>query len=103
MGTLLYIALRDTGKLVGYYAGFVRPALHYKDCLTCTLDIIYVSPDSRGQKGGAILLNVLKQECIRRGVKASTLGCKEAHKKFMEKLILECDYKPFETHYIFWF
>lgn len=102
-GEILYIALRDAGKLVGYYIGFVHPALHYKDCLTLALDIIYVSPESRGQNGGALLLNAVKAEAVRRGVKVMTMGFKESHREHMERLLQSSGMQPFETHYCLWF
>lgn len=102
-GEILYITLRDSGKLVGYYIGFIHAALHYQDCLTLALDIIYVSPDSRGQKGGVLLMDAVKKEAKRRGVRIITMGCKESHKIYMERLLLESGFAPFETHYSLWF
>lgn len=102
-GEILYIALRDAGELVGYYIGFIQPALHYKDCLTLALDVIYVSPDSRGQKGGILLLNAVKAEAVRRGVKVMTMGFKESHREHMERLLQAAGMQPFETHYSLWF
>lgn len=102
-GEILYIALRDSGELVGYYIGFIQPALHYKDCLTLALDIIYVTPDSRGQKGGAMLMNHVIAEAKRRGVKVMTMGFKESHRAHMERLLQDSGMSPFETHYALWF
>lgn len=102
-GEILYITLRDSGKLVGYYIGFVHPALHYKDCLTLALDIIYVSQESRGQNGGILLLNAVKAEAVRRGVKVMTMGFKESHREHMERLLIAGGMQPFETHYCLWF
>ena len=102
-GEILYITLRDAGQLVGYYIGFIGPALHYKDCLTLALDIIYVTPDSRGQKGGILLLNAVKAEAARRGVRVMTMGCKEAHREHMEQLLIAAGMQPFERHYSLWF
>lgn len=76
MGEVLFLALRDRGDLVGYFVGFVAPGLHYKTCLTCTMDIFYVVPDLRGQRGGLILFKTLEKECRRRGVQRIFAGSK---------------------------
>jgi len=101
-GEILYITLRDAGKLVGYYIGLLRQALHYKDCLTLALDIIYVSPESRGQKGGVLLLNAVIAEAKRRGVDVMTMGFKENHREHMERLLQAVGMERFETHYSLW-
>lgn len=102
-GELIYIALRDRGELIGYLICFIGHNLHYKDCRQIMMDIIYVDPSARGFSGGKMLIETMKDECKRRGLQVSIMGCKEAHKKYMEKLLLDCGYKPFETHYSFWF
>lgn len=102
-GALIYIALRDEGKLIGYSINFIGHNLHYKDCMQMMMDIIYVDPDKRGFSGGKLLVEHLKSECVRRNIKVSIMGCKESHKIYMENLLLECGYKPFETHYSLWF
>lgn len=106
-GKLLFIALRNRGKLVGYFTGIIDTNLHYKSCLSLALDLFYVLPDYRGnidgQNGGIFLLNAVKREAIRRGVKAWTMGRKSFRGKHMEKLLLDAGFKPFEVHYIYWF
>jgi|SRR6185312_2959936 len=101
-GELLVIVLRDTGKLVGYYIGLIGHSLHYKDCLQCAMDIIYVDPNFRGQSGGKLLMDRLKSECGQRGIRVMTMGCKNAHKIYMEKLLIESGFNAYETHYSFW-
>ena len=68
LGELMFIALRESGALIGYFIGFVAPGLHYKTCLTLTMDIMYVHPGKRKSGGGNVLIDFVKQEAIRRGV-----------------------------------
>lgn len=75
-GEVLFAALRESGRLVGYFIGFVSPGLHYKTCLTLIMDILYVHPDKRGGRGGKVLLDFVKQECKRRGVQRAFVGTK---------------------------
>ncbi|MCY1459922.1 hypothetical protein D9M71_774380 [compost metagenome] len=67
-GVLFFVALRDAGKLAGYFIGFVSPGLHYSTCLTCIQDIFYVKPDDRGAAAGKILFDFVETELKRRGV-----------------------------------
>ena len=75
-GMVLCIALRDTGKLVGYFIGFIAPGLHYSTCLTLHLDIFWIHPDHRGQKGGFTLFKAMEAEAKRRGVQRLFVGSK---------------------------
>lgn len=106
-GKLVYIALREQGDLVGYFSGFIDTALHYKSCLTLHLDLFYVLPTHRGwrntQNGGVMLLDAVKKEASRRGVRAWTMGRKVRRGKHMEKLLLDAGFEAFEVHYVYWF
>jgi GNAT superfamily N-acetyltransferase len=75
-GELLFVTLRELGEPVGYFIGFISPALHYKTCLTCIMDIFYVHPDKRGSGGGQILFNFVEKELKRRGVERWFVGSK---------------------------
>lgn len=75
-GQLIFATLRSEGKLVGYFVGFIMPHLHYRTCLTCTMDVFYLSPESRGQRGGLMLFKFVRQELKRRGVKRWVVGSK---------------------------
>lgn len=74
LGTVLYVTLREDGKLVGYFVFFVNPALHNKTCLTAHMDIFYVHPDHRGNGGGQSLLVCSEKELKRRGVQRWYVG-----------------------------
>lgn len=96
-GELIFVALRDAGNLVGYFIGFIAPGLHYKTCLTCTMDIFYVHPEWRGNNGGAVLFKFVEKELKRRGVQRWFVGSKN-HKEstfLFEKL----GFDPVETYY----
>jgi GNAT superfamily N-acetyltransferase len=100
MGEVLLVTLRDLGKLVGYFVGFIAPALHYKSCLTCTMDIFFVWPEARGQGGGFTLFKAVEDECRRRGVQRMFVGSK-LHKDaswLFEKL----NYTEVERYYSTW-
>lgn len=75
-GELLFVTLRDAGELVGYFIGFIAPGLHYRTCLTCTMDIFYVRQDKRGAGAGQILFAMVEQELKRRGVQRWFVGSK---------------------------
>ncbi len=74
-GEVLFITLRELGELVGYFVGFIAPGLHYKTCLTLTMDIFYVRPDKRG-RCGIKLFRMVETEAKRRGVKRMFVGSK---------------------------
>lgn len=75
-GQVMLITLRDAGQLAGYFVGFVAPGLHYKTCLTLTLDIFYVWPSYRGNGAGFILFKEVEKECERRGINRMIVGSK---------------------------
>ena len=41
-GELHIVVLRQDGRIIGYYWGFIAPGLHYASCLTATMDIFFV-------------------------------------------------------------
>lgn len=98
-GEVMFITLRDAGELVGYFVGFVAPGLHYKSCLTLTMDIFYVRPDKRG-RCGVKLFRAVEAEAKRRGVKRMFLGskCHADASWLFEKL--ECE--KVEIYYTKW-
>jgi GNAT superfamily N-acetyltransferase len=99
-GQVMTVALRDAGVLVGYFVGFVAPGLHYKTCLTLTMDIFYVHPDHRGQAGGVMLFKAVEAEARRRGVQRMFVGSK-CHKdaSFLFQFL---GYREVERYYEMW-
>ncbi|WP_336165233.1 GNAT family N-acetyltransferase [Acinetobacter ursingii] len=99
-GELTFIMLRKSGEMVGYFIGFIAPALHYSTCLTCQMDIFYVLPEHRGDGAGFQLFKFVEQQLKKRGVQRMFVGSK-MHKDaswLFEKL----GYQPVETYYSAW-
>jgi GNAT superfamily N-acetyltransferase len=100
-GQLLCTTLRLDGKLVGYFVGFLWTALHYKDCLELTMDILFVHPDCRGKRGGKKLLDLVLKEAKRRGVKRVFMGHK-THLPEPGRLYKILGFEEVEKHYCLW-
>jgi len=99
-GQVMLVTLRAGGDLAGYFIGFVQPGLHYKTCLTLTMDIFYVLPEHRGKMGGVILFKAVEAEARRRGVKRMFVGSK-LHKD-ASWLFERLGYEEVERFYCLW-
>lgn len=99
-GQVLFVTLRDAGKMVGYLVSFVAPGMHYRSCLTATGDIFFVYPDRRGLEGGSRLFACWLDECKRRGIRLAQIGIKSRHAKFARPLIEAMGFE--ETEIMFW-
>jgi GNAT superfamily N-acetyltransferase len=99
-GEVLFVTVREDGELVGYFVGFVAPGLHYRTCLTLTMDIFYVHPDHRGQAGGLKLFREVHREARRRGVQRAFYGSK--NHKDASRLFEAIGCEPVETYYSIW-
>ena len=75
-GELIFATIRELGKPVGYFIGFIAPGLHYKTCLTCTMDIFYVCKEKRTGTAGIKLFRFVEKELKRRGVDRWFMGSK---------------------------
>lgn len=84
-GQLLLVVLREAGKICAYFVGFIAPGLHYRSCLTLTMDLFWVAPefrdtDSLGSVEREMLCNQLfeavEKEGRRRGVQRVFYGSK---------------------------
>jgi GNAT superfamily N-acetyltransferase len=96
-GEVMFVAGREAGQIIAYFVGFVAPGLHYKTCLTLTMDIFWVRPEYRGKSAGIRLFKTVETEARRRGVRRMFMGSK-LHRDagwLFERL----DYKPVETYY----
>lgn len=102
MGEVLFMTLRDAGELIGYFIGFIAPGLHYKTCLTLTMDIFYVVPEHRGKHGGVTLFEAVKKEAKRRGVQRWFVGNKEHAKVHATALFEYLGFEKVETYYSMW-
>jgi GNAT superfamily N-acetyltransferase len=99
-GELLFVTLRSSGAMVGYFIAFIAQGLHYRTCLTCTMDIFYVHPDHRGRGGGLRLFRFVKSELQRRGVQRWFVGSK-LHRD-ASRLFEAMGFEPVETYYSLW-
>lgn len=100
-GELLYVSLRRDGLIEGYFIGFFGLCLHYQ-VPTLKMDIIYVTPDARGNKGGMTLMKAVAAEFHRRKGRLWVMGLKEAHAKYMEEMLLKSGFAPFERSLALW-
>lgn len=99
-GELLFVTLREAGAMVGYFIGFIAPGLHYRDCLTCNMDIFYVRQDKRTGSAGVRLFRFVEKELRRRGVQRWYMGSKiHADASALFKRI---GAEPVETYYSKW-
>jgi GNAT superfamily N-acetyltransferase len=101
-GELMFVTLREDSQIIGYFIGWVLRELHYQECLTLQMDIVYVSPDKRGKAGGLALAAEIESEARRRGIKAWKMGFKEEHREAMERMLLALGFAPFERAMIKW-
>ncbi len=96
-GELLFVALRDAGRLVGYWIAFIAPGLHFKTCLTAQMDIWDILPDYETTGSILALMRAVEDEYKRRGVMRSYVA-EKLHKP-CGKLYKSFGYEPVETYY----
>jgi GNAT superfamily N-acetyltransferase len=99
-GAVMLVTLRDRGSLAGYFVAFVAPGLHYRTCLTLTMDIFWVHPVHRGKMGGVTLFRAVEKEARRRGVQRMFAGSK-CHKE-ASFLFERLGYDRVEVYYSKW-
>ena len=101
-GQLVYVTLRDDGRLIGYIILFVAPGLHYSTCLTAHMDILFVNPRYRNgsTRGVMMMLDAAKAELKRRGVQRWFMGTK-IHKD-IGAVFKRRGFEPVETIYSLW-
>lgn len=95
-GLILFVTLRDEGRLVGYFVGFLMNCLHYQ-VPTCTMDIFWTHPSIRGRFGGVRLFRAVKAELQRLGVVRCFVG-EKLHKP-AGRLFRYLGFKPIEQYY----
>lgn len=99
-GEVLFVTLRRDGELKGYFVGFVSPGLHYRSCLTLTMDIFWTHPDIRGGSAGLRLFKAVEREARRRGVHRVFYGSK--NHKDASRLFAALGCEPVETYHSKW-
>jgi GNAT superfamily N-acetyltransferase len=100
LGEVLFVTVRGAGELVGYFVGFVAPGMHYRTCLTLTMDIFFVHPGSRGKAAGLMLFRAVEAEAKRRGVQRMFVGSK--NHKDASRLFVALGFEPVETYHSKW-
>lgn len=85
-------------ELAGYFLAFVAPGLHYRTCLTATMDILFILPAWRDKPTLARkLLSAAERELAARGVQRVYLGSK-LHKD-VGRLFERLGYGPADMYY----
>ncbi len=75
-GSMHCMAVRELGRLVGYYIGFVKPHLHYADSLTFFTDVYFLLPEYRKGTAGIKLIKEMEQTLKKRGVQRMIVSTK---------------------------
>lgn len=99
-GEVMYVTLRDKGKLIGYWIAFIAPGLHYRTCLTAMMDIWNLLPGYENGRAALILMRAVEREYKRRGVNRSFIG-EKLHTP-TGRLFKAFGYEPVETYYSKW-
>lgn len=99
-GELQIVVLREDGRIIGYYWGFIAPGLHYASCLTAQMDIFFVHPEHRNGRAGTILFRAVERDLRRRGVQRWFVGTK-LHRD-CSALFKRLGFTPVETYHSKW-
>lgn len=101
-GELVCMVMRnEAGELVGYFIGFLAPGLHYKHCLTCTMDIFYVRPKFRHNQMAVVrLFRATERELRSRGCLRWFVGTK-LHKD-VGRLFEALKFEPADQYWSKW-
>jgi hypothetical protein len=79
-GILHILAMRDEGRLVGYYLAFLLPHVHYKEAgLMAFTDIYFVQPESRQATNGIQIFIEAEKSLREKGVVKAYLSTKVHH------------------------
>lgn len=96
-GELMCVALRDRGRLVGYWVAVIAPGFHYRRCLTASMDIWNLLPEYENGVAAMILMRAVEKEYRRRGVRRAFAG-EKIHRP-CARLYRAFGYEPVEMHY----
>lgn len=101
IGQLIFMTMRENGKLMGYFIGFIMPGLHYNTCVDCKMDIFFIHPSVRGNGlPGLKLFRAVEKELKRRGVQRWIVGSKV--KADASALFKRLGFEIIETFYSKW-
>jgi GNAT superfamily N-acetyltransferase len=103
-GELIFTTCRVAGRLVGYFAAFMAPGLHYRQTLTVTMDIIYVLPEFRHKGWVVKMLDFSLAEYRRRGAYLCYVGSKVGSSLHpgLERVYLSRKFEPIDLYYGLW-
>ena len=79
LGKLLFVTVRDDGKLVGYNASLITNHMHYKTILHGMTDFYWIHPNWRRGYIGIKFMKFVEAEMKKLGVKKIVTGCKDKH------------------------
>lgn len=96
-GRLLCVALRDQGRLIGYWVSVIAPGLHYQSTLTAIMDMWYVLPEYESGTASLSLMRAVEKEYTRRNVARAFAG--EKNHLPCGRLYEAFGYRPIETIY----
>lgn len=96
-GELMMVALRDGGRMVGYWVAVIAPGLHYRTCITAIMDMWFVLPEYENGVAAMILMRAVEREYRRRGINRSFVG-EKLHRP-CGRLYEAFGYEAVETHY----
>jgi len=97
---LMMMIGRLHGQIVAYFVVFVRPSIHYADCLEGVGDIFFCKADRRGMMIGLQLFEATENELRRRGVNLFMAGEKLA---FPATALFERrKFEPIERKWALW-
>lgn len=99
-GEVIAVCLREDGAMAGYFVGFVTPGLHYRQTLSCTMDICYIREDLRNGGAGRMLFSAVKAALTARGVKCWYVGSKD-HKP-IEEFYRAFGFTPADHYFAMW-
>lgn len=97
---LMMMIGRLEGRIVAYFVAFVRPSIHYLECLEAVGDIFFVEQTMRGAMHGLQLFDAVENELKRRGVKCWMAGEKIAFPA--TPLFVRCGFEPIERKFCKW-
>lgn len=97
---LMLLVMRLNGVIIGYYIGFILPAMHYKNQKCNMEDIFWIHPTKRGGVYAFRLFEAVQRENKRRGVVfwKCTAKINTAAPKFLERI----GFKKFEECFYKW-
>lgn len=69
-------ANNEAGEIVGYFIGLIAYELHYKNCLTCHMDSVYLDPAYRKGRNAISFFKFVESELKKLNVKKWYVGSK---------------------------